>query len=493
MLEHGRDTYGEIHTGLFMAQIDADQRTHLPFDEKPLRNGRLAKHDSGAAKRPTNAVNVVYDHGLLRLLYMLTEHGHGEKYGEAADQSIHDFFKYSHNLNSVPKSEWSKHTNLDVDGGNEPVSWRDAEWAPAWGDHSWYNAVTDKAKFGVHEFKWTHGLWSEMARVNSNRTRDVARTFRRHITQFTDPVEPRWKNIYETVPHVEPGVSIRHWPQPKVFAMPSSIAYWISGWAEMYRMTDDRKYLDWIREQLKYIRKYHGDAGFFGTPLHAPRGNATLYTTPWGTCSIGLLKASEILSDHPVGQACKKQAAHYLSTFIKHADLKKDGSHYTRFDIDSGEGTKRRKGWQEYSVRTLAGLAYGYRMLGDRAIKEFVDVKLDAFGLDRFETNNNSLLNDAIPDKAWIGKLTHVMNALLNMYIGSGESEYLTDARRLADYVIDNYFVNGLFITHHQKQNVNIYYNRLGGDDMAYGLFLLHLALDGESIDQYYFDPLVAY
>lgn len=440
MIDYAKDTYG-TNTDMLLGQLDADTKT------KSSENWWSAPNCRGSGN---NMSNIQFDDGLLRLFYALTDIGEGSKYAAAANAYIDDYMTYAMSV---------------VNDGQS-----NDKYCFAYGEHEGYNVVTDSIKReSHHEQKWSYLTWDKFYSRNSSRTQDEWDVLWKHITR-----------------HGTTGKNNRHWPASSSFTLPSSCGYWVCAWAYAYQETSDTKYTDRITKVIDYIWSNHGTTGLFPYPAESTTGQ-TAYTTPWGSYAIGILKAYDILGSTTLGNKCKDQAKSYIDAFLTYADFHADGSHYSQFNVTTGAGSNRVNGWDQYSIRTLASLAYAYKITGDSDYKDAFDDKIDSFNLANYKAGCS------FDNTKSAGEITTVMMAFLNMYYGTSTQSYLNTAIDLADYSIEHYFKYGMFVagvgpsnypgSAYDNPNVDptkTYSNRSGCDDMA--LVVLKVYLAKESI-----------
>ena len=109
MIEHGRDTYGEVHSPLFAAQMTRQEYKvpKDPHDVFPPMDDFGLRYDD----RAWGSANAHHSIGLYELLYKMSENTGEEKYAAAADAAIEYTYK---NLRS-PKT--------DLLAWGEEISW----------------------------------------------------------------------------------------------------------------------------------------------------------------------------------------------------------------------------------------------------------------------------------------------------------------------------------------------------------------------------------
>jgi len=137
MIEHGRDTYGEVETGLFLSALD--RRTLKPLSIRPTPPGGIRRGDRvGLPWRKLVGANPQVDENLLRVLYTLSRMSGENLYKAAADHEIEWFFK----------------------NAQSPVT-----GLLPWGEHlSWHVFLDQPISSGTemnHEFARPWVLWDE--------------------------------------------------------------------------------------------------------------------------------------------------------------------------------------------------------------------------------------------------------------------------------------------------------------------------------------------
>jgi len=273
LVEHGRDTYGDVHTPVMMSIIDVKTRAapHVPglYDGYVRTEGRRHRRAEGGA-------NLWNDQATLRSMYHLSEKLNDPKYAQAADDYIAFILAYCHNNNGLLQ----------------------------WGSHCFYDAHTDRVGGdtrggGVHEILIRQAEWHQLYRVNPRgMERQAELIWTHHIQDKTTGMHNR---------HDSEGTGDFAFSGGS-FAMVFSF---------MYHATQDEK---WLR-RAQLIADWHWGARNPDTGL-APTSPASPYpqnfngrhasTQLVGPFAAQLLRCFELTGD--------TRFRHYAVTFIKAYD-----------------------------------------------------------------------------------------------------------------------------------------------------------------------------
>ncbi len=155
MIEHGRDTYGEVETGLFLSALD--RRTLKPLSIRPTPPGGIRRGDRvGLPWRNLVGANPQVDGNLLRGLYALSRMSGENLYKAAADHEIEWFFKNAQSpvTGLLPWGEhlsWHVFLDQPISSGTE----MNHEFARPWvlWDESFELALEASKRFAL-------GLWN---------------------------------------------------------------------------------------------------------------------------------------------------------------------------------------------------------------------------------------------------------------------------------------------------------------------------------------------
>src|SRR3954469_4517071 len=112
MLQHGRDTYGPVETGLFLSALDRGQLA--PLATRPAPPAGIRREDRvGLPWKALVGANPQHDENLLRLLSTLSELSGKPVYRDAADAELAWFL---HNAPSPVTHllPWGEHMSWDT-------------------------------------------------------------------------------------------------------------------------------------------------------------------------------------------------------------------------------------------------------------------------------------------------------------------------------------------------------------------------------------------
>lgn len=232
MLEHGRDRYGPVQSGLFLGALD--RATHAPLTVRPAPPGGIRREDrAGLPWRELTGANPQLDENLLRVLYVLSEILGEPRYAEAADHEIRWFLE---NAQSA------------------------ATGLLAWGEHISWDVMIDRPVSGgtelTHEFARPWVLWERSFALAPGAARRFALGLWNH--QIADQ---RTGAFDRHAPYD------RHGPADgKDF--PRHGAFYIQTWAHAYRHTGDETFLRAIERVLaRFERKRTGPDGVAAATL----------------------------------------------------------------------------------------------------------------------------------------------------------------------------------------------------------------------------------
>ncbi|MBI4602857.1 MAG: VCBS repeat-containing protein [Planctomycetes bacterium] len=112
MLEHGRDVFGPVKSGLFLSALD--RRTLQPLAVRPSPPGGIRREDRpGLPWRPLTGANPHLDENLLRVLYTLGAIDGDSRYAAAADHEVKWFLENAQSP-ATGLLAWGEHLAWDV-------------------------------------------------------------------------------------------------------------------------------------------------------------------------------------------------------------------------------------------------------------------------------------------------------------------------------------------------------------------------------------------
>ena len=197
MIEHGRDSYGEVHSPLFAAALDREN----------MKPGKFAGIEGiRGGDRATTGANPMHDENLYQLLYALTEATGDRRYATEADKSLKWFFE---NCQSP------------------------ATGLMAWGEHIGWDFLGERicGNDGAHEFFRPWVLWDRVWKLTPKAADSFARGLWEH--QIRDHKSGEFSRHARWSAH-GPGTNNEY---------PRHGGFYILTWAQAYGRTNDPVYL----------------------------------------------------------------------------------------------------------------------------------------------------------------------------------------------------------------------------------------------------------
>jgi hypothetical protein len=209
LLEHGRDTYGTVHSPLIASALD---RKNLSLITQEL--GRIEGIRNG--DRSLYGANPMHDQGLYQLLYALTGVTGDKKYARQADKALKWFFE---NCQSP------------------------ATGLMAWGEHIGWGFETETLAFARgdnHEFFVPWVLWERSFELAPQACATFA------------------KGLWDHQIHEHSGEFSRHasWREHRTGTQneyPRHGGFYIATWAQAYKQTKDPTFLKAIETLVDYF------------------------------------------------------------------------------------------------------------------------------------------------------------------------------------------------------------------------------------------------
>jgi unsaturated rhamnogalacturonyl hydrolase len=204
MMEHGRDTYGQLKTGMFMGVLD--RTTLAPPVKLPGGPGGVRQGD----RCDCFGSNLQHQFNFFRCLEILSELTGKAEYRQAAEQAVLDTFRYAQ----------SEATGLI-----------------GWGEHIWWDAREDKVSTMnperklIHETKRSFPYWPLLYARNPDAAKRFALGLWEH--QIRDQ---------KTGDFSRHAYWDRHGPGTK-YAFPKEASYMLDVWSRAYADTGDAVYL----------------------------------------------------------------------------------------------------------------------------------------------------------------------------------------------------------------------------------------------------------
>jgi pectate lyase len=456
VLRHGRDTYGDTHTPLFVDGINVDTL------EPPVwkRNGERWILSNMASQQT-----------LFRVLDGLSTATGDPKYHNAVVEAINYQFD-----------------NLTDPGG-----------MIYWGGHSCYDALGDRivGESPNHEYKHHYPYYELMWQVNPEATRrHIEAVWTAHIIdwgsldfnrhgRYGDHERQTWDHEYreDPVPFEGKGLTFMMSATDLIYAA-----------AKLSKLTKDRRPLVWAKRLAKrYVDARHtvtglGSENFSVTPDHRMEkqfpqfggrfSEATvtdLYGARYTFCAACQLGLSEVLGAN--GKEFLQWAIEDLSARANHGYDEETNSFWAML-IDGTklspadrlqDGYVKVEWLQKRPAdgRHIYAYALAFRLTGDPVMWQMTRMIGRGLGLGDFSGAVD--LHTACDDP-------FIIFALLELHQATGVSAYLDLARRVAGNAMEKQFHNGFFVA--SKDHV------ISKFDDPLPLALLHLRAAERGLDK---------
>lgn len=395
MIENGRDDYGEIHSPMFVNQLDIHSKRIPEDEETPFWPIKKAERQLGYAPYISN---YHYNTALMRMLDVLTVLTGEERYAEAVTGFV-DYIQHDATMTILGNRFW------------------------AGGYHGGWNVKADKADFNWHELRNVRIPWDRFYRNDAEETRKMIENLHLHILK---PEES-----YHFNRHYRVGYSV---------SLPSSAGAYIYAWAYLYTVTGNETYLDWARK-MSSLYWYNRSEATGIPPTKGEYGKAfprrTLGGEPARTYSLQLLYCASILPEDEA-RPFAMQAAFYCRNFASMA-RKEEGFVY-EFDIDTGESLEApvRNIWKEPTriLQIALTQVYAAQLLGDELLLDLCRDLADAI-LVRGE--KPEIRNTAT-------EVAQAIEFFRRMYLLTDEDTYKVRGQAFVDLAWNQFYREGLFV-----------------------------------------------
>jgi len=219
MLEHGRDQFGPLKSGLFLSALD--RATLAPLTVRPSPPAGIRRGDRpGRAWSAMNGANPMLDQNLLRVLHTLSDLTSDSRYARAADEEL----------------TWFLSNTMSPVTGLLP-----------WGEHMSWDVILDRPISGgtepIHEFARPWVLWDRCYELAPQASRQFALGLWQHqIANHQTGAYDRHAPYFEHGPR-----DGRDFPRHG--------AFYIGTWCYAWKHTQDETYLEAIQAILKRFAK----------------------------------------------------------------------------------------------------------------------------------------------------------------------------------------------------------------------------------------------
>lgn len=435
LIEHGRDTYGELETPLWMAVLDV--RT-LESPEHPELHDSLVRLEDRLHRRGERGSNLWYDQSTLRCLYEVGRRTGDPKYAEAADAYVAYAFEHCRKANGLL----------------------------VWGSHIYWDCYRERAAgdddgSGPHEILVYRPAWAEMYRVDPE--------------GVTDEIERIWE---WHVVDKDTGMHNRHDDKRRGCDFAFSGATFAGAFAFLYHATDDPIWL----ERAKKIANWHWrhrdpTTGLIpDAPCTGDRYDAHhCFTNEPGLFAAQLLRCYALTGD----EEFRDQAVALIKAYDAYGWDEEHGTYHAMLKLDGTPVLEQAKGegydaWAPYgpvNVWRTSIFSYEFTLAAAQAAVLAYEVTGDP-ELSRITRRWARVIEDALPPRTgrrWKAELEAAMPAVLetggayaedygraisffvHVYRATGEDRFMRRARELAEEAVEKLFENGLFKGHPAK------------------------------------------
>lgn len=421
MLDKGTDRYGSKHTPLFCLSLDPESHTppRAPeqVDWKYRRSFEYLYRDFGYYwKSHLHSSGSIYDQGVLRALYGLTDATHDPRYARAVDTYL-DFF-----LGNMV-SEQTGHFG--------------------WGEHIFYNVFTDYLIGGAftvrnsRNFSFNHELerWTTIydltyAKSPAKTLAEIDAIYEYKIHDPKTFINNRHSDYFEGRKTSDTLTFVKH------------SGLFVHAFTFAYTKTGEPQYKTWALKAADLFWGYR-DPGTNLVRSSVQRPKEPVAVGELALLVLFLLRAYQL---HPEPVYLERAVA-YLRGYQKYFTAD-DHGHYR--DVVGTDGVDQKPGqfselW-EGPLRMAKAAVLAYSLSHDEQLLALSDnIATQVTPEMKFNTIiQRSMISDEVEARAV------ALSTLLDLYEVTADRKYLTKARELADDAISRYLYRGLFVSRMQ-------------------------------------------
>jgi len=409
MIEHGRDTYGNVHSPLFAAALDR-KTLKVPRGTALPRVAGVRAHD-----RALFGANPMHDLNLYQVLYALTKITGQERYAAEADKALEWFFEHCQ----------SPATGL-----------------MAWGEHLHWDFHTDAPGGTIHEFYRPWVLWDRCFELAPQASVRFAEGLWQH--QIADQKQGLFSRHARYESH-GPGRGAEY---------PRHGGFCIAAWTAAYQRTKNPEFLKAIEVLVdSFERRRDPQTG----AIPAAAGGESHYLWPTSNLSLAI-DLHECAPKVPQKLAAKMLACarRVDEVYLKMPqDLGPDGEGFLVFaDRTNLEPNPRYPGRPWTSTWAMR---YGNPADAQPAmlcLLRYRQVKLDGYRKLFLDTAERYLRSEPDPSRViWPGAVGDALAVLLNAHGLTGEQKYLNRADQLARKAVNIFFTDDSPLPKASSQN----------------------------------------
>jgi hypothetical protein len=388
MIEHGRDTYGQVHSPLFAEELD--RKTMRMLEGDSLKKVTEITRDEWGIRphdRMLGGCNPQHCLNLYQVLYQLTEITGQNRYAEEADRSLKYFLE---------------HCQSPVTG----LFW--------WGEHAGWDLRNEKPlekpAGNTHEFYRPWILWPWCWQLNDTACKRFARGLWEHqIGNHKTGDFSRHASIASHGPGTEAPYA-RHG------------GFYIETWAVAFRQTRDEVFLVAIESVLDGLERARLQEGGMLVSGSKQKGGRASYSV---SLAVSLEEAARNVSSD-LAQKLRKVASTNDEAFAKaHRSMNEQTTHspanWSNAYGNSGPAAAANVCMLRYRQNPL--VAYRHFVL--RTAEGYRDANVD------------------LSKPVWPGTLGNVVLLMLNAYELTSEDKYLEAADRFARRAVELFLNDG--------------------------------------------------
>jgi Periplasmic pectate lyase len=407
LLEHGRDTYGEVHSPLFAVTLDRGTLNLLEGEAMegvaamPRESWGIRSHD-----RMLTGANPMQDQNLYQVLYALTAMTGEKRYAQAADDALKFFFEHCQ----------SPQTSL-----------------MAWGEHIGWDLLKETRKQeqagNTHEFYRPWVLWGRCFDLAQEPSAAFARGVWDH--QIGDHETGNFSRHAQYDAH-GPGTNSEY---------PRHGGFYIATWAHAYGETKDPVFVKAIETVLSYFDGRRSPISGAIPAESAERSKGKMIWPPSNlSLAVDLFDGAQYMPEDTAARM-RESAAKIDDVFLRLGhDLGADGKGFVKTAHTDTLGAGDVRGQSRLSYTRPWATGYGEQTDAQMACLcrlRYGQVERDGYRDLILATAARYLASE--PDIAfpvYPGALGDAIFLMLDAHELTGEATYLDRARHFADRAI---------------------------------------------------------
>ena len=429
LIEHGTDTYGDVHSPMWVSILDIDGKTHPNVAMPPIEGQRQGD-------RALFGGNLQHDVMTLRACDYLTQLTGEQKYRNAAGNYLRYFLEHC--------------------TGSATGLW-------PWGEHAHWDFYKEAPGSTTHEYLGAPPLefWELAWKLNPDAVLGQADGLLNHVTSLETFDYNRHADISKPLPTPRPEIT-------GFLDFPRHGGFYIQTWAFTYSKTGDTKYLGWCEGMMDHhVAARHPKTGLL--PSTTTRDNASFSAATQLSLAVTMLESVPLLGKTETATRCRKLAVEYLASMAALPHRPQEGLYVSGCPVNGPgkEPNLTRPGFTaHYGGAFLAMDALlwlrAHQLTGEQAYKDL------AMGLARFYARTDGVPEGAVARAHVYGSIIDLM---VDMHQADGGEQWLPAAERYAKAGIETLSADGLF---RGATGLWYYESETWPGTLAYALVRLH-------------------